>query len=87
MKRIFLVEDDKEIAKNLALLLRTEGFNVTHASSQSEAISVLDGNRFDLALVDISLPDGNVSRSVRRLSRRRIFPLFFLRLPAMRRAW
>ena len=34
MKRIFLVEDDKEIAKNLALLLRTEGFNVTHASSQ-----------------------------------------------------
>ena len=43
MKRIFLVEDDKEIAKNLALLLRTEGFNVTHASSQGEAISVLDG--------------------------------------------
>ena len=37
MKRIFLVEDDKEIAKNLALLLRTEGFNVTHASSQGEA--------------------------------------------------
>ena len=42
MKRIFLVEDDKEIAKNLALLLHAEGFNVTHASSQGEAISVLD---------------------------------------------
>ena len=71
MKRIFLVEDDKEIAKNLALLLRTEGFSVTHASSQGEAISVLDGNRFDLALVDISLPDGNgftVDRKSTRLN-------------------
>ncbi len=28
MKRIFLVEDDKEIAKNLALLLRTEGLTL-----------------------------------------------------------
>jgi DNA-binding response OmpR family regulator len=29
MPRIFLVEDDKEIAKNLMLLLRSEGFAVT----------------------------------------------------------
>ena len=59
MKRIFLVEDDKEIAKNLVLLLRSEGFTVTHASTREEALAALDGNKFDLALVDISLPDGN----------------------------
>lgn len=59
MKRIFLVEDDKAIAKNLVLLLRTEGFTVTHATTQKEALSVVDENKFDLALVDISLPDGN----------------------------
>lgn len=59
MKRIFLVEDDKEIAKNLTLLLRGEGFTVTHARTQEEAVSLLDGNQYDLALVDISLPDGN----------------------------
>ena len=28
MPRIFLVEDDREIAKNLTLLLRSEGFTV-----------------------------------------------------------
>ncbi len=33
MKQIFLVEDDKEIAKNLIRLLRTEGFAVTSACS------------------------------------------------------
>lgn len=78
MKRIFLVEDDKEIAKNLALLLRTEGFNVTHASSQGEAISVLDGNRFDLALVDISLPDGNGFTVCTEIKQAQNIPVIFL---------
>ncbi|BCN29190.1 response regulator transcription factor [Anaeromicropila herbilytica] len=59
MKRIFLVEDDKAIAKNLILLLRSEGFTVTHAPTRSDALAALVGNKFDLALIDISLPDGN----------------------------
>ena len=41
MKQIFLVEDDKEIAKNLVLLLRSEGFAVTRAATQREAVSLL----------------------------------------------
>ncbi len=45
--------------KNLMLLLRSEGYTVTHAPTQSEAIDLVSVNRFDLALVDISLPDGN----------------------------
>lgn len=54
-----MVEDDKAIAKNLILLLRSEGFTVTHTPTRSEALAALAGNQFDLALVDISLPDGN----------------------------
>jgi len=59
MKHIFLVEDDTEIARNLTRLLHSEGFAVTHASTQKDAINILTKNNFDLALVDISLPDGN----------------------------
>lgn len=59
MKRIFLVEDDREIAKNLMLLLRAEGFTCTHACTRCEAIAALGRCQFDLALIDISLPDGN----------------------------
>ncbi|GKX27776.1 DNA-binding response regulator [Vallitalea longa] len=59
MKRIFLVEDDKAIARNLMLLLRSEGFTVTHSPTRSEALATLANNIFDLALIDISLPDGN----------------------------
>jgi len=54
-----LVEDDKAIAKNLVLLLRSEGFTVTHAPTRGEALAMFAGDNFDLALIDISLPDGN----------------------------
>ena len=50
MTRIFLVEDDKAIAKNLTLLLRSEGFTVSHAATRGEASAMLAGNLFDLAL-------------------------------------
>ena len=59
MKRIFLVEDDETIAKNLMRLLRAEDFAVLHASTREEALSVLNANKVDLALLDIYLPDGN----------------------------
>ena len=59
MRNIFLVEDDKAIAKNLILLLKSEGFAIIHASSKNEAVNIAQNNKFDLALVDISLPDGN----------------------------
>ena len=38
MKQIFLVEDDRAIAKNLMLLLHSEGFAVTHASMTEKVI-------------------------------------------------
>lgn len=78
MKRIFLVEDDKEIAKNLTLLLQTEGFSVTHVHTQREVISTLDENKFDLALVDISLPDGNGFAVCTEIKEAQDIPVIFL---------
>lgn len=78
MKRLFLVEDDKEIAKNLTLLLRTEGFTVTHAATQREAIAELAENVFDIALVDISLPDGNGFSVCTEIKQAQGIPVIFL---------
>jgi len=78
MKRIFLVEDDKAIAKNLVLLLRSEGFTVTHASTRSEALAALAENKFDLALVDISLPDGNGYTVCTEIKETQDIPILFL---------
>lgn len=78
MKRIFLVEDDKEIAKNLTRLLCAEGFLVTHASTQQDAVTMLNENKFDLALVDISLPDGNGFAVCTEIKHAQKIPVIFL---------
>ena len=78
MRRIFLVEDDKEIAKNLARLLFSEGFTVTHAFTQREATAVLASHKFDLALVDISLPDGNGFAVCTEIKEMQNIPVIFL---------
>lgn len=78
MKRIFLVEDDKVIAKNLILLLRSEGFTVIHSSTQVEALAMIGGNKFDLALVDISLPDGNGFTICNEIKETEDVPVIFL---------
>ncbi len=78
MPRIFLVEDDKEIAKNLILLLRSEGFTVIHASTRKDALAALAGNKFDLALVDISLPDGNGFAVCTEIKATQDIPVIFL---------
>ena len=78
MPRIFLVEDDKAIAKNLILLLRSEGFTVTHAPTRGDALAVLAGNKFDLALIDISLPDGNGFTVCTEIKETQDVPVIFL---------
>jgi DNA-binding response OmpR family regulator len=78
MKRIFLVEDDRAIARNLILLLRSEGFTVTHTSTRGDAFAALAGNKFDLALIDISLPDGNGFTVCTEIKQTQDLPVIFL---------
>ena len=78
MKRIFLVEDDTGISRNLALLLRSEGFAVTHAGTQREAALLLTEQKFDLALVDLSLPDGNGFAVCTEIRQAQDIPVIFL---------
>lgn len=78
MKQIFLVEDDEKIARNLALLLRAEEFTVIHASTQKEAFAMCAKNQFDLALVDISLPDGNGFAVCTQIKETQDIPVLFL---------
>ncbi len=78
MPRVFLVEDDPLIVKNLSLLLRSEGFAVTPAGSQREAAAQLSSAAFDLALVDVSLPDGNGFSVCTQIKQAQDIPVLFL---------
>jgi DNA-binding response OmpR family regulator len=68
---LLLVEDDPNVASTLSDRLRTEGFAVTHAASVAAAREALARTRFDAAVLDVGLPDGDgfsVGRHLREVS-------------------
>ncbi|MGL4282201.1 response regulator transcription factor [Eubacterium aggregans] len=78
MNEIFLVEDDQEIAKHLTMLLCTEGFSVIHAATRKKAVLFVEERSFDLALVDIPLPDGSGFALYTAIKAARDVPVIFL---------
>ena len=78
MIKLLLVEDDSSIVKNLSEYLVSEGFLVTSASGQNEALQKLEQHTFDLVLLDISLPDGNGFSLCSMLKSEYRLPIIFL---------
>jgi len=64
---ILLTEDDKSIAMGLEYSLRQEGYTVTVAETFAQADAQIANNRFDLVLLDLSLPDGSGYDLCRRI--------------------
>ena len=78
MTKILLVEDDKNIIENLIRFLHSEGFSVTAAQGQTEALEKLLEEQFDLVLLDVSLPDGNGFTLCSEIKRAFTLPVIFL---------
>ena len=78
MQRILLVEDEQEIREKLSMLLRSEGFSVAAAASQAAASEQLAKERFDLALVDIYLPDSSGFAVCTAIKQAQDIPVLFL---------
>jgi len=55
--RILVVDDDESIRRVLATILELEGYNVDTAETGEEAIEKADTNFYNVALIDIRLPD------------------------------
>ncbi len=62
---ILLLEDDASLRKRLAAHLRLLGANVSEAARLDEARRLLHEMRFEFALVDLHLPDGEVLQLLR----------------------
>ena len=78
MTKILLVEDDGQIASYLGELLRAEGFDTQIAGSKKEASECLLIQAFDLVLLDVSLPDGNVFSICAEIKKEYEIPVIFL---------
>lgn len=79
MPTLLIVEDDAGIAAGLNYSLTQEGFAVVLCTGQKSALEQLETQRFDLAVLDLSLPDGD-GFSICRAARARVpdMPVIFL---------
>jgi DNA-binding response OmpR family regulator len=56
LKKILVVEDERMIAKPLAMKLSLSGFEVKNAYDGEEALSMMQGEKFDIILLDLMMP-------------------------------
>ena len=56
-KTILVVDDDKSILRTFTRILQKNGYEIDTAETGKEAIEKADKKCYDLALVDIRLPD------------------------------
>lgn len=57
MIRILLAEDDDAMRQYLARALERSGYDVKSVDRGTEALPLLEGDRFDLLLTDIVMPE------------------------------
>ena len=76
--KLLLVEDDKAIVEGLEYYLSQEGFQVTCSYDLASSMEVLDKTRFDLALLDLSLPDGSGYDLCLKIKKETDTPVIFL---------
>jgi len=55
--RILVVDDDENIRKSFSAILRNEGYTVDLAMNGSEAVRKTESTVYNVALIDIRLPD------------------------------
>ena len=76
--KILLVEDDLSLINGLALALKKQGYELDIARTVREALSLWSDEKYDLVLLDVSLPDGSgfdICRKIREISK---VPIIFL---------
>jgi two-component system response regulator PilR (NtrC family) len=56
-KKILIIDDDKSILEIFELILQKEGYITDKAETGQEALSKLKNGFFDVALIDVKLPD------------------------------
>ena len=85
-KRILAVDDDPTAVGALRQILTQKGYAVTIAHSGEEALTVLTDERFDLAILDVSMPGMSgydLCRKLRQDARTVDLPVIFLTAKAL----
>ena len=78
MKHIFFVEDDLSLISGLSFALKKQGYELTVARTGREAEQLWEKGKYDLVILDVTLPDGSGFDLCRKLRETSKIPIMFL---------
>jgi DNA-binding NtrC family response regulator len=68
--RVLLVDDEEDFLKTLAERLETRGLKVTTASSGESALAHVEGQEYDLIVLDLAMPGLDGLETLKRIKAR-----------------
>lgn len=78
MKHIFFVEDDLSLVNGLSFAIKKQGYELTIARTRAEAEQRWMNGRYDLVILDVTLPDGSGFDLCQKIRSSSKIPIMFL---------
>ncbi len=78
MKRLFLLEDDLSLVNGLSFAVKKQGYDIVVARTTLEADTLWEDGKYDLVILDVSLPDGSGFDFCKKIRRTSKVPIMFL---------
>lgn len=78
MKRLFLLEDDLSLINGLSFAVKKEGYEIDVARTTLEADTLWVNDKYDLVILDVSLPDGSGFDFCQKIRQTSKVPIMFL---------
>ncbi len=78
LKKILIVDDDKNICDMLSIALKKEGYGIMLANTGNEALAILSDRAPDLVLLDVMLPDIDGWQVCREIRKKSDLPIIFV---------
>lgn len=78
MSRIFLLEDDPSLLNGLTFAFQKQGYELDVARTVSEANRLWSDGKYDLLVLDVSLPDGSGFDFCKKVRQQSKVPILFL---------
>jgi len=78
LKHIFFVEDDLSLINGLSFAIKKQGYEIDVARTSLEAEELWTNGKYDLVILDVSLPDGSGYDLCRKIRKTSKVPIIFL---------
>lgn len=76
-KHILIVDDDEDLSFIISEMLESYGYKVSRAGNAAEAFEMLSGNKYQIVLLDINLPETTGFEICKELRKQSGIPVIF----------